>query len=129
MVFVFLFKQKTAYEMRISDWSSDVCSSDLRGDLLSLSLARLQRIAPDLRRVALSANVADVDSYRAWLAPDGDIKAVMPVIGEPGAEPNIDIILPEDSVPLSGHRATNVAHQVFDKYARQKTNLLFFKIR
>src|SRR3546814_17500630 len=27
--FLFLFKQKTAYEMRISDWSSDVCSSDL----------------------------------------------------------------------------------------------------
>src|SRR3546814_1221628 len=27
---VFFFKQKTAYEMRISDWSSDVCSSDLR---------------------------------------------------------------------------------------------------
>src|SRR3546814_9681229 len=29
MCLVFLFKQKTAYEMRISDWSSDVCSSDL----------------------------------------------------------------------------------------------------
>src|SRR3546814_12667356 len=29
MYFVFFFKQKTAYEMRISDWSSDVCSSDL----------------------------------------------------------------------------------------------------
>src|SRR3546814_2219695 len=29
---VFFFKQKTAYEMRISDWSSDVCSSDLLGD-------------------------------------------------------------------------------------------------
>src|SRR3546814_4268159 len=29
----FFFKQKTAYEMRISDWSSDVCSSDLRGGL------------------------------------------------------------------------------------------------
>src|SRR3546814_18672008 len=29
MFFVFFFKQKTAYEMRISDWSSDVCSSDL----------------------------------------------------------------------------------------------------
>src|SRR3546814_4980685 len=28
---VFFFKQKTAYEMRISDWSSDVCSSDLLG--------------------------------------------------------------------------------------------------
>src|SRR3546814_1665691 len=29
MVFFFFFKQKAAYEMRISDWSSDVCSSDL----------------------------------------------------------------------------------------------------
>src|SRR3546814_9276586 len=29
----FFFKQKTAYEMRISDWSSDVCSSDLRTQL------------------------------------------------------------------------------------------------
>src|SRR3546814_1945365 len=28
---IFFFKQKTAYEMRISDWSSDVCSSDLHG--------------------------------------------------------------------------------------------------
>src|SRR3546814_5037550 len=34
-VMFFFFKQKTAYEMRISDWSSDVCSSDLeRGGLL-----------------------------------------------------------------------------------------------
>src|SRR3546814_7684086 len=32
LFFVF-FKQKTAYEMRISDWSSDVCSSDLHNDL------------------------------------------------------------------------------------------------
>src|SRR3546814_12190233 len=30
MLYFFFFKQKTAYEMRISDWSSDVCSSDLR---------------------------------------------------------------------------------------------------
>src|SRR3546814_19759970 len=29
VVYIFFFKQKTAYEMRISDWSSDVCSSDL----------------------------------------------------------------------------------------------------
>src|SRR3546814_18036250 len=29
-VYLFFFKQKTAYEMRISDWSSDVCSSDLQ---------------------------------------------------------------------------------------------------
>src|SRR3546814_829074 len=32
VIFFFFFKQKTAYEMRISDWSSDVCSSDLIAD-------------------------------------------------------------------------------------------------
>src|SRR3546814_3919235 len=31
LIIFFFFKQKTAYEMRISDWSSDVCSSDLAG--------------------------------------------------------------------------------------------------
>src|SRR3546814_14038934 len=34
-MFFFFFKQKTAYEMRISDWSSDVCSSDLLEAMLS----------------------------------------------------------------------------------------------
>src|SRR3546814_6564808 len=34
MSLFFFFKQKTAYEMRISDWSSDVCSSDLNPDLV-----------------------------------------------------------------------------------------------
>src|SRR3546814_10863846 len=39
---LFFFKQKTAYEMRISDWSSDVCSSDLHaGNLAYLSLMTL----------------------------------------------------------------------------------------
>src|SRR3546814_19063212 len=34
---VFFFKQKTAYDMRISDWSSDVCSSDLTADMVMAS--------------------------------------------------------------------------------------------
>src|SRR3546814_6850692 len=46
-LFFFFFKQKTAYEMRISDWSSDVCSSDLRDVLLeNLSQAVSQRKDP-----------------------------------------------------------------------------------
>src|SRR3546814_3301694 len=36
----FFFKQKTAYEMRISDWSSDVCSSDLRACALQVKTRR-----------------------------------------------------------------------------------------
>src|SRR3546814_2579693 len=35
-VWFFFFKQKTAYEMRISDWSSDVCSSDLKTQVVQL---------------------------------------------------------------------------------------------
>src|SRR3546814_4707722 len=47
----FFFKQKTAYEMRISDWSSDVCSSDLRGGGAQpgqprARSARLRRLLP-----------------------------------------------------------------------------------
>src|SRR3546814_10284045 len=45
LIFVFFFKQKTAYEMRISDWSSDVCSSDLDRDRARiLELLRGDRI-------------------------------------------------------------------------------------
>src|SRR3546814_10203297 len=40
----FFFKQKTAYEMRISDWSSDVCSSDLRPERRGQT-RRLGRVA------------------------------------------------------------------------------------
>src|SRR3546814_8861839 len=41
---VFFFKQKTAYELRISDWSSDVCSSDLLGRLaLNPALREIRR--------------------------------------------------------------------------------------
>src|SRR3546814_4225185 len=41
-LFFFFYKQKTAYEMRISDWSSDVCSSDLRGARLTQLLKQPQ---------------------------------------------------------------------------------------
>src|SRR5688572_9628701 len=57
-----------------------------RGDLLSLALARLQRIAPELRRVGLSATIADPVAYQGWLAPGGDAGLVSLVLGDPGAE-------------------------------------------
>src|SRR3546814_5660921 len=43
-VVFFFFKQKTAYEMRISDWSSDVCSSDL-GRLSRIDAMQVQAMA------------------------------------------------------------------------------------
>src|SRR3546814_4727765 len=46
----FFFKQKTAYEMRISDWSSDVCSSDLAQPRAARLLARRQLLLVSLQR-------------------------------------------------------------------------------
>src|SRR3546814_3996936 len=48
LLFFFFFKQKTAYEMRISDWSSDVCSSDLFSDAGAVA-GFLQRLSADPR--------------------------------------------------------------------------------
>src|SRR3546814_1132030 len=48
--FFFFFKQKTAYEMRISDWSSDVCSSDLHRETHRHWL--LKRYSPRTERLA-----------------------------------------------------------------------------
>src|SRR3546814_8585836 len=60
MIF-FFFKQKTAYEMRISDWSSDVCSSDLeegrvltQDELILVSYLELKEFAQE-RRIDLSS--------------------------------------------------------------------------
>jgi ATP-dependent Lhr-like helicase len=100
-----------------------------RGDLLALAMARLQRIAPDLRRVALSATVADPDGYRAWLAPDGDIDTVSLVRGEPGAAPRIEILLPQDRVPWAGHSGRYAAEQVMTEIAAHKTSIVFCNTR
>ena len=100
-----------------------------RGDLLSLAMARLQRLSPALRRVALSATVADPDGYRAWLAPDGDIDAVSLVTGEPGADPNIQILLPEDRVPWAGHSGRYAAKQVMAEIAAHRTSIIFCNTR
>ena len=100
-----------------------------RGDLLSLCMARLQRIAPGLRRVALSATVADPDGYRAWLAPDGDIDTVSLVLGEPGADPDIQILLPQGRVPWTGHSGRYAAEQVMAEIETHKTSLIFCNTR
>src|SRR3546814_5200313 len=80
---VFFFKQKTAYEMRISDWSSDVCSSDLgdRGGMLSRARRHPSPLAdgagalqglhldPQAQRLSLAAHHGDPRRYDAHRGP------------------------------------------------------------
>lgn len=101
-----------------------------RGDLLALSLARLQALAPQVRRAALSATVADEESFRGWLAPWGDLGAVCLVQGEEGAPPEVSILLPEEErVPWSGHAATWAIPQLYEQIRQNRTTLVFTNTR
>src|SRR3546814_14026414 len=74
MMYFFFFKQKTAYEMRISDWSSDVCSSDLHDAPSSQS-----DIVAILRSVAATLELA---AARRGMRIEVVAEALPPVVGE-----------------------------------------------
>src|SRR3546814_14744831 len=79
MVIFFFVKQKTAYEMRISDWSSDVCSSDLaKGD---------QAVFGDAGEASEFAMRCDADTQRMVFtrAASGGTGATMQIIAANGA--------------------------------------------
>ncbi len=100
-----------------------------RGDLLSLALARLQHIAPAMRRVGLSATIADPAQYAAWLAPGAAGDSVTIVAGEAGADPDISILLPDGAVPWAGHSGRYAVHQVMAEVARNRTTIIFCNTR
>ncbi|MGB3806723.1 MAG: ligase-associated DNA damage response DEXH box helicase, partial [Erythrobacter sp.] len=106
-----------------------------RGDLLALALTRLQACAPELRRVGLSATLADPLAFREWLAPQpadaaGEIYAADLVLGEAGAEPEVEILLPEEArVPWGGHAATWAIPQLYEELKRNRTTLVFTNTR
>src|SRR3546814_10542580 len=68
MLLFFFFKQKTAYEMRISDWSSDVCSSDLVASVApdGLRTELLDVLAQRCRRISLACTQARFGAV--WIA-------------------------------------------------------------
>src|SRR3546814_7870941 len=75
---VFFFKQKTAYEMRISDWSSDVCSSDLLGGTDDVRLPRIAHAVDRMTRDRAdqcAQRSAQREPRRAaqYLAPDAHL--------------------------------------------------------
>lgn len=102
-----------------------------RGDLLALALTRLQALAPGLRRAALSATLADPESFRAWLAPWGDLDSTALVVGEAGAPAEVEILLPDDGqrVPWGGHAAAWALPQLYEAIRRNRTTLVFTNTR
>src|SRR3546814_4690613 len=95
MLFV-LFKQKTAYEMRISDWSSDVCSSDLATDSTAAAVTE-GGTPPEVDGTPVPA-LADGDAVEPiGDAPIGDseLAAPLPPLGSFDVEP-VQFAEPED---------------------------------
>jgi ATP-dependent Lhr-like helicase len=104
-------------------------AKEKRGDLLSLSMSRLQKLAPNLRRVGLSATISDPDAYRSWLAPDADMELVDLVLGDPGADPDLSILIPEDKIPWGGHSGYHAIVDVMRLIEQHKTTLVFCNTR
>ncbi|GAA4046279.1 ligase-associated DNA damage response DEXH box helicase [Parerythrobacter jejuensis] len=101
-----------------------------RGDLLALSLARLQALAPQMQRVALSATLANPEGFREWLAPWGEIDTVALVQGEEGAPAQVEILLPEEErVPWGGHAGTWAVGQLYQTIRKNRTTLVFTNTR
>lgn len=111
-----------------------------RGDLLALGLARLQRIAPGLRRVGLSATVADPDGLAHWLHPRGqdpggqdpsnpNQSAVARIHGAAGAAAEMRILVPDARVPWGGHMAVHALPEVYQAIRQHRTTLVFVNTR
>jgi len=102
-----------------------------RGDLLALGLARLSSLAPNHRRVGLSATVADPAPLRRFLMPqpvDGEALAAL-VVGQSGAKPEIGISASDSYVPWAGHLARHAMMDVMDAIKSCKTALIFVNTR
>lgn len=101
-----------------------------RGDLLALSLARLQTLAPDMRRIGLSATLADPAGFARWIAPGGRVEDVAMVEGETGAPADVSILLPQgERIPWSGHAASWAVPQILDLIRAHRTTLIFTNTR
>jgi len=99
-----------------------------RGDLLALDLARLQRFAPRMRRVGLSATVDDPAVIQRWLAPTPGANVDL-ILGAPGAPPVVDILLSEGQVPWAGHTAHHAMAEVYEVIKRARIALVFVNTR
>src|SRR3546814_7014038 len=132
--FFFFFKQKTAYEMRISDWSSDVCSSDLpdhlgaRDALLVQNVERRGKAGPVLRSARMPI-LGQVGEHRKQHEAAHEGKRVdqrQPV------QPGVDGVRPADP-PMRSEEHTSelqslmrISYAVFclkKKQTNYKTNL------
>ncbi len=102
-----------------------------RGDLLSLGLARLFKIAPNLTTVGLSATVAEPADLCRYLVPQplgGEARADL-VVAQAGAQPCVAMLDTKEHLPWAGHSALHALGEVYALVKRHKTTLIFVNTR
>jgi ATP-dependent Lhr-like helicase len=102
-----------------------------RGDLLSLGLARLWRLAPEMRSIGLSATVAEPESLARFLVPqrDGKSEAADIVVAGGAAAPVVEMLDTRERLPWAGHTARHALGEIYDLIRRNKTTLVFVNTR
>ncbi|HVQ69810.1 MAG TPA: ligase-associated DNA damage response DEXH box helicase, partial [Bradyrhizobium sp.] len=102
-----------------------------RGDLLSLGLARLWRLAPQMRAIGLSATVAEPESLARFLVPQRDGKEVSAdiVVAGGAAAPVVEMLDTKERLPWAGHTARHALGEMYELIKRNKTTLIFVNTR
>src|ERR1700687_3648822 len=102
-----------------------------RGDLLSLGLARLWQLAPQMRSIGLSATVAEPESLARFLVPqrDGRSEAADIVVAGGAAAPEVEMLDTRERLPWAGHSARHALNEVYELIRRNRTTLVFVNTR
>jgi ATP-dependent helicase Lhr and Lhr-like helicase len=102
-----------------------------RGDLLSLGLARLWKLAPHMRAIGLSATVAEPESLARFLVPqrDGNSEAADIVVAGGAAAPIVEMLDTKERLPWAGHSARHALNEVYELIKANKTTLVFVNTR
>ncbi len=102
-----------------------------RGHMLSLGLARLRKLAPDLQTTGLSATVAEPMDLQKWLVgqEEGAEQHAGLVMVDGGAKPDISILKTDEHIPWSGHSAKYAIPDIYRELKEHRTTLLFVNTR
>jgi ATP-dependent Lhr-like helicase len=102
-----------------------------RGDLLSLGLSRLWRLAPDVRAVGLSATVAEPEELARFLVPQpiGGSAAADIVVAGGAAPPIVEMLDTRERLPWAGHTARHALQEIYELIKANTLTLVFVNTR
>ncbi|HUI97092.1 MAG TPA: DEAD/DEAH box helicase, partial [Xanthobacteraceae bacterium] len=104
-----------------------------RGDLLSLGLARLFRLAPGLASIGLSATVAEPEELTRFMVAQRDGTAGVAradlIIAAGGAEPDVSMLDTSERLPWAGHSARHALEEIYRLIKDHRTTLVFVNTR